>query len=51
MSPIKTTQRQECQIFSRVTGYLTPVSQWNDAKVAEFNQRKTFVIKNSPDGQ
>jgi len=25
-----------------VAGYLRPVNQWNDAKAAEFNDRKTF---------
>ena len=47
MSPIQTTkqERQECEIYSRVTGYLTPIRQWNDAKVAEFWHRKMFDIK------
>ncbi len=34
-----------CEIYSRVTGYLRPVSQWNDGKKAEFQERKTFLIK------
>ncbi len=34
-----------CEIYSRVTGYLRPVSQWNDGKKAEFQERKTFHIK------
>ena len=38
-------ERQECIIYSRVTGYLTPINQWNDAKTAEFADRKTFNIK------
>ncbi len=44
MSPIK-TKRQECEIYSRVTGYLRPVKQWNDGKQAEFASRKMFIIK------
>jgi len=44
MSPIK-TKRQECEIYSRVTGYLRPVKQWNDGKQAEFFNRKMFIIK------
>jgi hypothetical protein len=33
---------QDCEVYSRVVGYLRPVNQWNDAKVAEFSDRKTF---------
>jgi len=44
MSPIK-TKRQECEIYSRVVGYLRPVKQWNDGKQEEFLTRKTFKIK------
>lgn len=44
MSPIETT-RQECEVYSRVTGYLRPVKQWNDGKQAEFSNRKTFDVK------
>lgn len=42
----KILKRQVCEVFSRIVGYLRPVSQWNDGKQAEFNQRKTFKIKN-----
>lgn len=34
--------RQACEIYSRVVGYLRPVSQWNDGKQAEFGERKTY---------
>ncbi|MDD5072113.1 MAG: anaerobic ribonucleoside-triphosphate reductase [Patescibacteria group bacterium] len=44
MSPIK-TKRQECEIYSRVCGYLRPVKQWNDGKQEEFINRKTFKVK------
>ena len=33
---------QDCEVYSRVVGYLRPVSQWNDAKAAEFRDRHTF---------
>ncbi|MCG6895366.1 MAG: anaerobic ribonucleoside-triphosphate reductase [Desulfobacteraceae bacterium] len=33
---------QSCEVYSRVVGYLRPVGQWNDAKSAEFKDRKTF---------
>lgn len=32
----------KCEVYSRVVGYIRPVEQWNDAKQAEFNDRKTF---------
>ncbi len=41
MSP-KQTQRQECIVYSRVVGWLTPVKNWNKGKKSEFNDRKTF---------
>jgi len=43
MSPTQ-TKRQECEVYSRVVGYLRPVQQWNDAKQAEFNDRKMFEV-------
>ncbi len=35
---------QDCEVYSRVVGYLRPVGQWNDGKSAEFNDRKSFTI-------
>ena len=35
----KTTQ---CEVYSRVVGYLRPVNQWNRGKQQEFHDRKTF---------
>ncbi|HTW96549.1 MAG TPA: anaerobic ribonucleoside-triphosphate reductase [Candidatus Methylomirabilis sp.] len=43
MSPTK-TKRQECIVYSRVVGWLTPVKNWNKGKKAEFNDRKTFTV-------
>jgi len=34
----------ECEVYSRVVGYLRPVQQWNDGKKAEFDLRKTFKL-------
>lgn len=31
-----------CEIYSRVVGYLRPVSNWNDAKKQEFKQRTPY---------
>lgn len=35
----------ECEVYSRVVGYLRPVSQWNEGKQAEFKMRKSFKIQ------
>jgi len=32
----------ECEIYSRIVGYIRPVKQWNKGKKAEFVNRKTF---------
>ncbi len=42
MAEEKQPKRQPCEIYSRVVGYLRPVSQWNDGKQAEFEERKTY---------
>ena len=41
---VSNLQRTKCEVFSRVVGYIRPVQQWNDGKVAEFDQRKTFEV-------
>lgn len=45
MAPNVNLKRQPCEVYSRVTGYMRPVNSWNDAKQAEFKDRKTFKIK------
>jgi len=42
---IKMAKKQKCEVYSRVVGYLSPVSEWNKGKKEEFKDRKTF--KNS----
>ncbi len=37
-------QGTKCEVFSRVVGYIRPVSQWNEGKEAEFKDRKNFEI-------
>jgi ribonucleoside-triphosphate reductase len=34
----------QCEIYSRVVGYLRPISQWNEGKKAEFSMRKTLKV-------
>lgn len=33
---------KQCEVYSRIVGYLRPVSQWNEGKKAEFKLRKNF---------
>ncbi|HEY9159777.1 MAG TPA: ribonucleoside triphosphate reductase [Desulfomonilia bacterium] len=35
----------QTEVYSRVTGYLRPVAQWNNGKKEEFTLRKTFEVK------
>jgi ribonucleoside-triphosphate reductase len=34
----------ECEVYSRVVGYLRPVKQWNNGKQGEFKMRRTFSV-------
>lgn len=34
-----------CEVYSRIVGYLRPVAQWNEGKKEEFKMRKVFKIK------
>ena len=35
-------QQTDCQVYSRIVGYLRPIEQWNDGKREEFSERKLF---------
>jgi ribonucleoside-triphosphate reductase len=35
-------KRTKCEVYSRVVGYIRPVTQWNEGKQAEWNDRKVF---------
>ena len=35
----------ECEVYSRIVGYIRPISQWNKGKQAEFRARKTFNLE------
>ncbi len=37
-------QGSRCEVFSRIVGYIRPVSQWNEGKAAEFQDRKNFEV-------
>ena len=34
----------ECEVYSRVVGYLRPVKQWNKGKKQEFKERVTYKV-------
>lgn len=35
------------EVYSRITGYYRPVQNWNDGKLQEYENRKTYDIKGS----
>lgn len=35
---------RETEVYSRVVGYMRPVSQWNKGKKEEFKDRKEFAV-------
>ena len=43
---IPAEKRTRCEVYSRIVGYLRPLSQYNKGKQEEFKSRKTFNIKN-----
>ncbi|MFH1890679.1 MAG: anaerobic ribonucleoside-triphosphate reductase [Candidatus Kuenenbacteria bacterium] len=43
------TKRTQCEIYSRVVGYLRPINQWNEGKRQEFDDRQTFDKQVNPD--
>jgi ribonucleoside-triphosphate reductase len=42
--PTCPTCREDCEVYSRVVGYLRPVKQWNKGKQAEFEMRREYRI-------
>lgn len=43
-------ERTKCQRYSRVVGYIRPLSAWNEGKQAEWSDRKTFKVDVNEDG-
>ena len=39
---LKNSERQPCEIWTRVMGYHRPVSSFNTGKKGEFEERKCF---------
>lgn len=44
-------QRTKCEVWSRSVGYIRPVEQWNDGKIAEFHDRKLFKVDSQLNSQ
>ena len=36
--------KQKCEIYSRVVGYLSPISEWNKGKDEEWKDRQTYEV-------
>jgi anaerobic ribonucleoside-triphosphate reductase len=39
---------EACEVYSRVVGYLRPLSQWNAGKAEEFKMRREYTISHFP---
>lgn len=39
------TNYKQCEVYSRIVGYIRPVNQWNEGKRAEYEERKTYKIE------
>lgn len=37
--------RTRCEVYSRIVGYIRPMSQWNIGKKSEWSDRKMFKVK------
>ncbi len=37
-----------CEVYSRIVGYLRPVSQWNEGKQAEYDIREMYALESAP---
>ena len=38
---------QKAEVYSRITGYYRPVQNWNDGKLEEYKERRTYNISTS----
>lgn len=41
---MKKCERQRCEIYSRIVGFIRPLRMWNNGKTSEFYDRKTFNL-------
>jgi len=40
----KVIKRTKCERYSRIVGYLRPLSNWNEGKQAEWKDRVMFEV-------
>ena len=38
-------KRTQCEVYSRVVGYISPVALWNRGKKSEWSDRRTFITR------
>lgn len=38
------SEYKQCEVYSRIVGYLRPVNQWNDGKKQEYSERKEYKV-------
>ncbi|MFH1547334.1 MAG: anaerobic ribonucleoside-triphosphate reductase [bacterium] len=38
----KSKKRTKCEVYSRIIGYIRPVSNWNEGKRSEWSKRVTY---------
>ena len=36
--------KDHVEVYSRIVGYMRPISQWNPGKQQEFEDRKEYVV-------
>ena len=34
--------KQKCQVYSRIVGYVSPISEWNKGKLEEYEDRVEY---------
>ncbi|NLO08219.1 MAG: hypothetical protein GX131_20530 [candidate division WS1 bacterium] len=37
------SERQRCEVWTRVMGYYRPISMWNAGKQSEYHDRRAFL--------
>ena len=47
---IQDEERQPCEVWTRVMGYMRPVSDWNIGKKSEWAERVLFHEKKTMEG-
>lgn len=45
--PLENSERQPCEIWTRVMGYHRPVASFNTGKKGEFHERQYFCESNA----